>query len=119
MNAGEIAVQVRDLGEQCRPGLRWRVLGLTFSPIVAARMKSQRWRVAKPGKTAPMQTALGERSTDRPSHGEEAPCGLRRSGGCDHAFAGWRFRSWEAQEQPRLIKRLAEGAKLPGAGNEV
>jgi hypothetical protein len=82
-------------------------------------MKSQRWRVAKPGKTASMKIALGERSTDRSSHGEEAPCSLRRSGGGNHAFASWRFGSREAQEQPRLIKRLAEGAKLPGAGDEV
>tara|TARA_B100000446_G_scaffold67642_1_gene64176 strand:+ start:150 stop:398 length:249 start_codon:yes stop_codon:yes gene_type:complete len=82
-------------------------------------MKSQRWRVAKPGKTASMKIALGERSTDRSSHGEEAPRSLRRSSGRDHAFAGWRFRSWEAQEDPRLIKRLAECAKLPGAGDEI
>lgn len=95
------------------------VFALTFSPIVAARMKSQRWRVAKPGKTAPIKIALGERSTDRSSHGEEAPCSLRRSGGGNHAFASWLFRSWEAQEQPRFIKRLAEGAELPGAGNEI
>ena len=82
-------------------------------------MKSQRWRVAKPGKTASTKIALGERSTDRSSHGEEAPCSLRRSGGRGLTLTLWRFGAWQAQESSRLIERLAEGLQMMRSGNEV
>ena len=73
MRAGNVAREVGGSGDQCRPGVAGGVRRVVLvTPVVAARMETQRRAVPQILNTAIAQIRFCDRAADRLGHGEQA-----------------------------------------------
>jgi hypothetical protein len=75
-----MAGEIGDGGDHRGPGFRGLML---VRSVVAARVEAQRFGSVQGRNAAVAQIRFNEGTFDRLRHGEEPPCGLRRSGRYD------------------------------------
>src|SRR5262249_46624890 len=74
VHASDGAIQSRDGGDYCRPGLNRRK---TIRAIIAARMKTKAFDAARVRNLASAKVRLGNCAQDRLGRGKQAPCRFR------------------------------------------
>src|SRR5262249_34431355 len=117
--AGDVAAEVGDSSNQCRPDLSRRV---GVEPVIAAGVEAQRWSVVQSRDAAIAQVRFRDRAGNRLCHREQPSRGFRRSHRSwwlSPMAIRWRFRPWQAEEGSRLIEYVAQALQPPVQGDEV
>ena len=117
MRPGDPATKISDGGDQRRPGLG-RAVGVRA--IVAARMEAQRVTVGHSHNAAAVQIGLHQGARDRPRHGVETPCGLRRTARRGKTILSWsELVWWQGEKRACLVQGVAQAIETAIEGDEV
>jgi hypothetical protein len=109
MRAGDLAGEVSDGCDQCRPDLS-RLVGVR--PVIAARVKTQCTGLVQSRNAAFAQVRLCDGAPDRLRHSEQAARGFGRTGRCRRLFpslaTGRRLGPRQAEKPPGLMDDIVE-----------